>query len=67
MHLNRTPLADGIDAFMRLALHVHLLTPAAEQPSDVRRDRILVRADLGRSQMTVQSILPTSKPAACIR
>jgi len=45
MHLNRASLTDRVHALMRLALHIHLISAAAEQSCDVRSDRLLVRTD----------------------
>jgi len=46
MHFESPSFADGIDAFMRLALDIHALAPALKQPCDVRRNRIPVRTNL---------------------
>ena len=45
MHFESPSFAESIDAFMRLAFHIHALALAAQQPSDVRGNRIPVRAN----------------------
>jgi len=50
MHFNGSPLADRIDAFVGLALHIHPFGPDPEFLRHIRSDRLLVRREFGTLQ-----------------
>lgn len=45
MDLDRPTFADCVNGFVRLALEIHLIDPAAEHAGDVGDHRLLVGAE----------------------